>query len=104
MPSLFGRAIPFLRFPTRERVSINRVLGPLKRSGQGSLFEPEDDCSNADCSHEVVLAAVIAGLDARLVFDFGKQVLDHPTTGHVAQSGASALRSANRNNPSTAPS
>ena len=41
------------------------------------MIEPEDDsCGDADGGHEGVGTAVIAGVDASPVLDFGKQVLD----------------------------
>ena len=41
------------------------------------MIEPEDDgCCDADGGHEGVGAAVIAGVDASPILDFGEQVLD----------------------------
>ena len=41
------------------------------------MIEPEDDGGgNADGGHEGVRAAIIAGVDAPPVLDFGEQVLD----------------------------
>jgi hypothetical protein len=44
---------------------------------QDSLIEPEDDgCGDTDGRHEGVGAAIIAGVAASPVFDFGEQVFD----------------------------
>ena len=44
------------------------------------MIEPEDDgCGDADCGHEGVGAAIVAGVDAAPVLDFAEHILDAMT-------------------------